>query len=359
VSERDRVLVLSLQFGGRDGLSELGRQVVRAVAGDGSHVSAYSLADTSAAPLPATVRFTTAGGSVLRFGWQATAPLASARRGDTVVLLHAHLLPLALIAAARGATLVAVLVGIEAWKPLTWLQRAGLSRVSRLIAISRHTADRFLAANPSTNGRTIAIVHPAVPEMPPPEPTAIPPGFALMVGRMSAEERYKGHDEMIAAWPAVRASWPDARLVIAGDGNDRRRLEQTASAAGVADAIRFVGLVPDAELAAMYGAARFLVMPSRDEGFGLVYLEAMRLGVPCIASPGAAGEIIDDGRDGLLVAPGDVTAIAAACVRLFTDAALCRRLGEAAAASVARRFTFSRFATELRAAIDGREAAAC
>jgi hypothetical protein len=190
VSGRDRVLVLSLQFGGRDGLSELGRQVVRALAVEASDVSAYSLADPSAVPLAVPLRFTTARGSVLRFGWQATAPLASARRGDTVVLLHAHLLPLALIAAARGATVVAVLVGIEAWKPLTWLQRAGLARVSRLIAISRHTADRFRDANPASSGRMIAIVHPAVPEMPEPEPTAVPPGFALMVGRMSAEERY-------------------------------------------------------------------------------------------------------------------------------------------------------------------------
>ena len=205
----------------------------------------------------------------------------------------------------------------------------------------------------------MAIVHPAVPEMPPPASTTVPRGFALMVGRMSAEERYKGHDEVIAAWPAVKAAYPAACLVIAGDGTDRRRLEQKVTDAGLAADIQFVGRVSDEELGALYGAARFFVMPSRDEGFGLVYLEAMQLGVPCVASPGAASEIIDDGDDGLLVPAGDVTAIAAACVRMFTDAALCRRLGDAAAASIARRFAFSRFATELRAAIEGREAAAC
>ena len=128
---------------------------------------------------------------------------------------------------------------------------------------------------------------------------------ALIVARMSAAERYKGHDALLDLWPGVLARRPDARLVVAGDGDDRPRLESRARSLGLSHAVSFAGRVSDARLNELYDECRFLVMPSRDEGFGLVFLEAMRAGKPCIGARGAAEEIIEHNVTGLIVDPGN------------------------------------------------------
>ena len=154
---------------------------------------------------------------------------------------------------------------------------------------------------------------------------------------MSATERYKGHDALIQAWPRVRAAVADARLVVAGDGDDMERLRQKAGAV-CGDGIIFTGRVDAARLAALYRDATCFVMPSTDEGFGLVYLEAMTASVPCIAARGAAEEIITSGRDGLIVEAADENALVDAMVRLFRDPAARARMGAAAAERVRGEF---------------------
>src|SRR6185295_10830176 len=104
-------------------------------------------------------------------------------------------------------------------------------------------------------------------------------------------------------------------------------------------------------LSALYRDAALFVMPSRDEGFGLVYLEAMSAGLPCIGCPGAAAEIVAHNRTGMLVPYGDVAAVRDACVRLFADEQARGRLGAAAAADVASRFMPEHFQACLRSAI--------
>src|SRR4030095_11992245 len=112
----------------------------------------------------------------------------------------------------------------------------------------------------------------------------------------------------------VRRSIPEARLVIAGDGDDAQRLRTKAG-----EGVDFAGRVDGATLAPLYRDAAFFVMPSTDEGFGLVYLEAMSASIPCIAARGAAEEIISDGHDGLIVDAANRDSLVAAMVRLFVD----------------------------------------
>jgi glycosyltransferase involved in cell wall biosynthesis len=166
---------------------------------------------------------------------------------------------------------------------------------------------------------------------------------------MAQEERYKGHDVLIDAWPLVEARHPGARLVIAGDGDDRTRLEQKARALGV-DGITFTGPVDAATRAALYRDAAFFVMPSTGEGFGLVYLEAMRAGLACIGGPGAPAEIIRHGVTGLIVEPG---AVARAVIELFGDPAACATMGQAGAARVQEHFTSDAFGRRLTAVFAG------
>ena len=356
-----RVLVLTPQMSGADGISAVSRDVVAALRGAvGCGVGAldvWTLAD--AAPPAgfdtAGVGFRGARGSRVAF---ATYGLQErgVERGTVVLVLHAHLLPVALPLAWRGARIVPMLLGIEVWKRLTFLQRAALRGAWRVAAISQHTIDRFRAANPGLAALPVRICHPGPPDtraggsLPdnsngPPERKA----FALIVGRMSRAERYKGHDQLLECWSAVRIVHPTSSLVIVGGGDDEPRLREKARALGLDGHVRFEGVATGARLAELYRRAAFFVMPSRQEGFGLVYLEAMTAGLPCIAAPGAAEEIVEHGVSGLIVDPRQPGALASAIVRLFADPGSRAAMGRAARRRVE---AFAGFPARLRTLLE-------
>jgi phosphatidyl-myo-inositol dimannoside synthase len=367
-----RVIIVTTGLGGADGVSELTRQWVEAFAcptdargrrggaeASQPEIEIWSLTDrTRPACIPSHMTFRTAAGSKSRFIRMA---LFSAYRVDErtlVAVLHVHLLPALLPLMLCGARALTVLLGIEVWKPLRALEAFALRRAWRVTAISAYTIGRFREANPALADVAVSVCHPRVAAaVQPANPASVSHGafvasrlrgpFALIVGRMSSSERYKGHDVLLDVWPTVCARAAEATLVIAGGGDDVERLRQRAADARLGDRVVFTGPVADDHLAALYRDAAFFVMPSAGEGFGLVYLEAMRAGKPCIASPGAAAEIIEDGVHGLIVEPGDRDAVTAAIVRLFVDQPLRQRLGAAAAARVDERFTPERFAARL------------
>jgi len=112
----------------------------------------------------------------------------------------------------------------------------------------------------------------------------------------------------------------------------------------VEDAVRFTGFVADAVLAGLYERCGVFAMPSRQEGFGLVYLEAMKSGLPCVASNcDGAQEVVADGQTGILVDPDDSQALAGALIRLLTDETLRTRMGEAGRRRLDAYFTEEHF----------------
>jgi phosphatidyl-myo-inositol dimannoside synthase len=242
--------------------------------------------------------------------------------------------------------------GIEAWRPLGPLERGLLGGAALRIANSRFTARQVMLANPGIGAIEVCplAVPPAAEVARQPESDVasaldIGPQAVLLVGRLSAAERYKGHDALLDAWPVVATAFPQARLVFAGDGDDRARLVQKADALGLAGCVLFPGFVSAATLAALYDRATLFAMPSRGEGFGLVYLEAMAHGLPCLGSiHDAAGEIIDDGVTGFLVDQGDGAALTARLSELLGNAAACARMGAAGRRRVAEQFSYRRFA---------------
>ena len=211
------------------------------------------------------------------------------------------------------------------------------------------TAREFRVANPSFRDVAIEICHPGLPPR-----TDEPAGdagdpAALIVGRMSASEAYKGHEQLLRIWPRVLAKHRAAALWIVGDGDDRPRLEALAARFGVSGAVTFTGRISDAELDERYRRCRFFVMPSRYEGFGLVFLEAMRAGKACIGAPGAAAEIIQHGVTGLIADPLRDDDVYGAIVHLFDDPVRCVALGRAGAARFDAEFTDTRFAARFGA----------
>ena len=163
-----------------------------------------------------------------------------------------------------------------------------------------------------------------------PTPRRTEPPRLLCVGRIGTLDE-KGFDVAIAAMPAVLARCPEVRLAIAGDGLARPALEALAREFGVSDRVDFLGWIhPDRVLALMNESA-IVLMPSRvPEGFGLVALQAAQMARPVVASGvGGVAEVVVHGETGLLVEPGDATALAGAIVTLLTDPERATRLGRA------------------------------
>jgi phosphatidylinositol alpha-1,6-mannosyltransferase len=341
-------------MGGTDGISEMTRQWVRVVEShvgrDVHAVEVWSLDDRRRPSGIGSALFRSARGGRMRFASLALTDGIRSAADTVVVVMHLQLLPVALPLVSRGAQLVAVLMGIEAWTPVRPMQKAAIRRAKKLIAISGYTAERFGIANPWSADTPISICYPGVPPMPRAQAGPIDGRYALIVGRMDARERYKGHDALIELWPTVRRTVPDARLIVVGDGDDSARLRHKA--ADTCDAITFLGRVDEPTLAALYRDAAFFVMPSTDEGFGLVYLEAMRASTPCIAARGAAEEIITDGHDGVIVNAGNGDELVAAMVHLFTDTQARMRMGAAAARRVNAQFDAAAVRRRVCAALD-------
>ena len=141
----------------------------------------------------------------------------------------------------------------------------------------------------------------------------------LTVGRLAASEAYKGHDQVIAALPAIRRTYPDVRYVIVGTGDDLARLKACAASHGQEEAVIFAGFIPDHELADYYRLCDAFVMPSTGEGFGIVYLEALASGRPCIVgNQDASPEAIGNGRLGFVVDPRAPDEIVAAVIQFLS-----------------------------------------
>jgi glycosyltransferase involved in cell wall biosynthesis len=181
-------------------------------------------------------------------------------------------------------------------------------------------------------------------------PRDFPSGRVILtVGRWLATERYKGMDTLITALPRLLTRWPELQLVLAGAGDDRGWLEDLAEKNGVYRHVHFLSELSNTELAACYAACEIFALPSRGEGFGIVYLEAMAKGKPVIGgSHGGAPEVIQDGVTGYLVPHGDPIQLATSLEALLADPAHAREMGAKGKQRVEHDFRFSVFAKSLK-----------
>lgn len=347
-------LLLTPGMLGRDGISCLTRQIAAAVSP--RPLDIWSLQDepgsqdADGAEAPQRLRGAARGRA--RFVSWAFRESLSSQKGRRVIVLHTQLAPVALPLAWRGADLLRFLVGIEVWRPLTGLQSRALRWPGTLVAISEFSARCFKESNPSFADETVVVCHPGLAKLsvassePPTSPafSLFAHGdYALIVGRMASTERYKGHDALLELWPRLLRRVPSASLLVAGHGDDRSRLEHKSRELGLSERVRFTGEVPDTELEALYRGCRFFVMPSRNEGFGLVFLEAMRAGKACIGAAGAASEIIVDGETGFVVRPGDGEQLLESLTRLFRESGRRRVMGERGRERFLEHFTLESF----------------
>jgi phosphatidyl-myo-inositol dimannoside synthase len=259
------------------------------------------------------------------FAWEVTKLMG--RRFDLVVSTHLHLLPFAKLAAAFHRTpTMCVLHGVEAWKPSQRLLVDHFAkRCDILVSVSRCTDRRFRAWSKVPEKRVVLLpncVHAeryGIGE----KPAYLIDRYntrgcrvIMTLGRLDARERQKGIDELIEVMPSLLVDAPDIRYLIVGEGDDRPRLEAKVHLHGLRDKVVFCGRVSDEEKADHYRLCDVFSLAGRQEGFGIVLLEALACGAPVVASElDGSRDAILDGELGELANPNDPASLQSALLR--------------------------------------------
>jgi len=339
-------------------MERFNRRVISALVGqrnamDGAKFAVHLLRDAMP-DIPPNLRDAVRGFAGSRLGF-ALASARAACAADTVLVGHINLLPVVAAAKAINPALRSVLFvhGVEVWNDPAYRRKriwepALLRAVDTVASVSRYTAERMQAQFGVPPDKFVILPN-AVDG--PINPRAASPRtqMLLTVTRMAEHDRGKNVDAILRAFAVVADRLPNASLVVVGDGHLRAELEAYAATLGLQQRVHFLGKVSDDELDACYGQAAAFVLPSSKEGFGIVYLEAWKHGLPVICgTEGAASEVVAHEVDGFVVDPADCAQLASAMETLLTDATLAGRLGSAGARKAQEHYTDSVFGQRLR-----------
>jgi glycosyltransferase involved in cell wall biosynthesis len=246
------------------------------------------------------------------------------------------------------------------WKLPGWLPRF---QRAKYLFLSRSDQEEFLRDYPLIPAESTFVI-----------PYYVDPGIfqplhlqtpgALRVGFAGQWVPRKGLNELLDAWRSVKSALPKAELHMGGGAALWRATEESVGASGCDIRIRemaaegmlhIVGAVPRGEMPGFWNSLNVAVVPSLYEPFGLVALEALACGIPVVATAvGGLKEIVEDGESGLLVPPGDASALAQALLTLLTNEPLRLRLGEGARKR-ALQFSAERRSRELRSLFEKME----
>ena len=225
------------------------------------------------------------------------------------------------------------------WSPFhRYLTRAALSGADHVTATGLRLANATLRYTPERKPVTVVPYGVDVARFQPPARNGARPGDVVVgaVARLSIE---KGLDVLLEAVALLTKEGLPLRVVLAGDGPQRARLEALAERLGLSARVEFRGAVAHEDVPSVLAGLDIFAMPSRAEGFGVAALEAQAMELP-VAGSRVHGipDVVDDGRTGLLVPPGDVEALARAIERFARDAGLRAEMGRAGRAFVTERY---------------------
>lgn len=320
--------LVSDAFGGHGGIALYNRDLLTALCSypDVDSVTAIPrFAPSPIGELPEKLTYIMSGlGGKAKYAASILKLMFSASRVDLIICGHVNLLPLAFLLRARFRVPVLLMIyGIDAWQPTkSRITNFLVRRTSATVSISEITKQKFESWShyPEKNIHLLPnAIHAerygvAEKNQQLVSRYGLEGKVVLMtLGRLAAQEQYKGFDEILECLPLLSQSIPNIIYMIAGDGDDRKRLEAKAAKLGVSDHVIFAGMVPESEKADHFRLADLYVMPSHGEGFGFVLLEAMACGVPVIASKTDGGrEAVRNGELGTLVSPDKPDEIIAA-----------------------------------------------
>jgi phosphatidyl-myo-inositol dimannoside synthase len=234
--------------------------------------------------------------------------------------------------------------GIEVWEDARRDRLAALAGAKLLFANSSYTQQRAARLHPDLARARVCWLGTETDDAPAlAAPTEGPPTVTIL-SRLDEHGGYKGHRELIEAWPSVVSAVSEARLVIAGAGPGSGVISQWVAASSARGHIELPGFVAEQDIPALWSRTTAFAMPSRGEGFGLAYIEAMRHAVPVIASVhDAAPEINLDGVTGHNVDLDRRGELAERIIGVLRNRDRARTLGLAGQARWREHFTYSAF----------------
>lgn len=211
--------------------------------------------------------------------------------------------------------------GVDAWDVQNKWQTKALHAAEKIVSISGYTRDRLIQEQnlPPDNFSLLPVTFDASRFKIGPKPDYLLKRYGLQpqqpviltVTRLSSADGYKGYDQIIQALPEIHRQIPNLHYVITGKGDDRSRVEQLITQLNLQECITLTGFIPDNELNDHYNLCDVFAMPSKGEGFGIVYLEALACGKPTLGgNQDGAIDALSHGELGVLVNPDDVDAIA-------------------------------------------------
>lgn len=294
------------------------------------------------------------------------AAIAAAWRPHVVHAAHVNFGPLVTRVArlCGGQTLLNV-YGLEIWSGLSPARRQHMATMDEVISDCHFTAEYVIEDRLHATAPTV-IWDPVDLERfsPAPAPAAVLAKYGvpdpqrhkmvLSLGRLAKAASHKGFDRLIEVVAGIAGDLPELRLVIAGRGDDRARLEAICSAQSISDRVVFTGAVDEADLPDLYRCAHVFSLVSdrghgRGEGIPLTPLEAMACGAPItVGDEDGSREAVVADRNGFVVSPRDPTAHALALRRLLTDSALQQRMAREARAVAQEHFSFNGFVAKHR-----------
>lgn len=340
-------------FGGSGGIARYNRHLIEALAGCRGVdriIVLPRLGSDSGTSLPPGVRQLSARSSQIVYSLTGLSVALTFGPFDFVFCGHLNLSPLgAFLAWVLGVPLWLQIHGWEAWEETSRAERWAAERATLVTSVSRYTRRRFLSF--------VGVDPSRVRVLPNTVGSDFSPGaksnhlldryglrgrkVLLTVGRLNPNERRKGHDKVIQALPEIIKTSPNVVYLVVGQGEDRTRLEALARSLSVEDAVLFAGGIAADKLPQIYRVADLYVMPSTQEGFGIVFLEAAASGVHVIGG-NADGSIdaLADGAIGAAIDPANTDAL----VRAIRDGLSGKGLDPTGV----RRFAFENFAGEVR-----------
>jgi glycosyltransferase involved in cell wall biosynthesis len=248
---------------------------------------------------------------------------------DLIISTHLNFTPAAwYLKQLKNIPYWTVAHGIEAWNIKNPLVKIALRDADLILAVSHYTRHRLLQSENLNPDRVVVL--PNTFDLDRFKIDCKPQyllnkyelttqqQIILTVARLSDSEGYKGYDRILEALPQMSKSIPNVHYILVGKGDDRPRIEQLIAQLDLQDYVTLAGFVPDEQLCDYYNLCDVFAMPSKGEGFGIVYLEAMVCGKPCLGgNRDGAIDALCHGELGALVNPDDVDAIAQTLVQIL------------------------------------------
>ncbi len=317
-------------FSGFGGIEKFNKALIRALSDTKEiNCSFFSVYDTGYdKKYLSSGKFKTANGSKLIF---VILSFFNAFKSDILFLGHINLSITAVLVKlfSPKTKIVVITHGIDVWSDLSFMKKRALKTADKIIAVSNFTKQKIINKHKIPKDKIIVFPNTIDPYFPQIKTFEKPQyllkryqinpnrPIILTVARLSAQEGYKGYDKVLDALPKITDRFPDVLYLIVGkyDKQEKHRLDKIINNLNIKNHVFFTGFVDEKELTDYFKLGDVFIMPSKNEGFGIVFIEALACGLPVIAgNVDGSIDALDNGNFGKLINPDNIDAISSALI---------------------------------------------